>query len=328
MERLIKSSSANNPDKQLVVSNSDVSPMLELHMVPYGTTEVGEEVEESPIPLTILNEVGCWNVRGNGKWSCVVSVVYGDNFPVKHVDLWTDLVARHVGFAYLPWAVMGNFNSALSPSKVEDGSSSWFAWQDDLGNCLATVYWSSIFILPKAMIKQVEATLRAFLWKGCDLGTGETKVAWTICKDSASSLWVSWARSYLLKGRSIEELKCPGDCSWSWKKILKIAGERIIHESRLSRLAKVANIVEGDSWRWSSSRSPVLSDLMQDALDTFRPDSTREDVLRYMDDVHGVFSVRSASESIRLRFPKVTWYHIVWFPKYNPRHAFILWLAI
>ncbi|XP_022883556.1 uncharacterized protein LOC111400374 [Olea europaea var. sylvestris] len=26
--------------------------------------------------------------------------------------------------------------------------------------------------------------------------------------------------------------------------------------------------------------------------------------------------------------PRVTWYHIVWFPKCIPRHAFILWLAI
>ncbi|CAI9779494.1 unnamed protein product [Fraxinus pennsylvanica] len=67
---------------------------------------------------------------------------------------------------------------------------------------------------------------------------------------------------------------------------------------------------------------------MRDTLDTFRPDSTREDVLRWVDDVHGVFSVRNAWESIRLRFPSVTWYHIVWFPKYIPRHAFILWLAI
>ncbi|CAI9779493.1 unnamed protein product [Fraxinus pennsylvanica] len=173
------------------------------------------------------------------------------------------------------------------------------------------VYWSSVIILPKAVIKQVEATLRAFLWKGCDLGTGGTKVVWeklcmpkkegglglrsieiwnkaaklkylwSICTDSASSLWVSWERSYLLKGRSIWELKCPGDCSWIWRKILalreigrdkmkfiigngrrtslwfdnwhrlgplqKILGERIIHESRFSRVAKVADIVEGDS---------------------------------------------------------------------------------
>ncbi|XP_022857172.1 uncharacterized protein LOC111378235 [Olea europaea var. sylvestris] len=95
----------------------------------------------------------------------------------------------------------------------------------------------------------------------------------------------------------------------------KILGERFIRESRLSRLAKVADIVEGDTWRWPSVHSPPLSDLMRATLDTFRPDSNREVVLRWEDDVHGVFSIRSAWESLRLRCPRVTWYHIVWFPK-------------
>ncbi|XP_022899544.1 uncharacterized protein LOC111412911 [Olea europaea var. sylvestris] len=84
----------------------------------------------------------------------------------------------------------------------------------------------------------------------------------------------------------------------------KILGERFIRESRLSRPAKVADIVEGDTWRWPSVRSPALSDLMRAMLDTFRPDSNREDVLRWEDDVHGVFSVRSAWESLRLRYPR------------------------
>ncbi|XP_022842002.1 uncharacterized protein LOC111365698 [Olea europaea var. sylvestris] len=71
----------------------------------------------------------------NGTWSCVVSVVYGDNIPIKHVDLWDDLVARHGGFAYLPWVFIGYFNSVLSPSKVEGKPTC----QDDLENCMATV---------------------------------------------------------------------------------------------------------------------------------------------------------------------------------------------
>ncbi|XP_022877112.1 uncharacterized protein LOC111395370 [Olea europaea var. sylvestris] len=67
------------------------------------------------------------------------SVVYGDNIPVMRVDLWDDFVARHGGFAHLPWVVMGDFNSVLSPSEVAGGSSSWPAWQDDLGNCITIV---------------------------------------------------------------------------------------------------------------------------------------------------------------------------------------------
>ncbi|XP_022843182.1 uncharacterized protein LOC111366708 [Olea europaea var. sylvestris] len=67
---------------------------------------------------------------------------------------------------------------------------------------------------------------------------------------------------------------------------------------------------------------------MRDTLDTFRLDSTREDILQWMNDVHGVFSVWSAWDSLRVHCPRVTWYHIVWFCKCIPCHAFILWLAI
>lgn len=91
------------------------------------------------------------------------------------------------------------------------------------------IYWSSIFMLPKAVIKQVEQTLRAFLWKGSELKNGGAKVAWEcvclpkkegglgvknmelwnraallkhiwhICTDNDQSIWSSWVRSYLIK---------------------------------------------------------------------------------------------------------------------------------
>ncbi|CAI9753877.1 unnamed protein product [Fraxinus pennsylvanica] len=102
----------------------------------------------------------------------------------------------------------------------------------------------------------------------------------------------------------------------------------IIHGSRLNRQAKVPDIVEGDDWRWPLACSPALFELMQSTLDTFRPDSTREDILRWVENVHGVFSVQSAWEPLRLRCPRVTWHHIVWFPKCITHQAFILWLVI
>ncbi|XP_022874167.1 uncharacterized protein LOC111392993 [Olea europaea var. sylvestris] len=140
------------------------------------------------------------------------------------------------------------------------------------------VYWSSVILLPKAVIKQVENSLRVFLWKGSDLGIGGAKVAWakiSMPKEEGGlglrGLEI-WNKATI--GRSIWELKCPKDCSWSWRKILglrdigrdkiksrigngrhtslwydnwhplspleKFLGERIIRESRLSRQAKLA----------------------------------------------------------------------------------------
>lgn len=114
------------------------------------------------------------------------------------------------------------------------------------------VYRSSIFILPKAVIKQIEQTLRAFLWKGSDLSTRGAKVAWEyvclpkkegglglrgleewnraamlkhlwhICTDKEQSVWSSWIRTHLIRAKNLWELKIPGECTWAWRKILKL----------------------------------------------------------------------------------------------------------
>ena len=114
------------------------------------------------------------------------------------------------------------------------------------------VYRSSIFILPKAVIKQIEQTLRAFLWKGSDLSTRGAKVAWEyvclpkkegglglrgleewnraamlkhlwhICTDKEQSVWSSWIRTHLIRAKNFWELKIPGECTWAWRKILKL----------------------------------------------------------------------------------------------------------
>lgn len=40
------------------------------------------------------------------------------------------------------------------------------------------VYWSSIFILPQKVLKEVENMLRAFFWSGPELKNTGAKVAW------------------------------------------------------------------------------------------------------------------------------------------------------
>ncbi|XP_039162761.1 uncharacterized protein LOC120290533 [Eucalyptus grandis] len=39
-------------------------------------------------------------------------------------------------------------------------------------------YWASVFVLPTAVMEQIEKIFRQFLWKGPNLGRGGTKVAW------------------------------------------------------------------------------------------------------------------------------------------------------
>ncbi|KAL0411512.1 UNVERIFIED_CONTAM: putative ribonuclease H protein [Sesamum latifolium] len=108
------------------------------------------------------------------------------------------------------------------------------------------IYWAMAFILPKSIIRTVEARMRKFLWQGGS-GTGMAKVAWTdICKPNNegeqgiraleplnrglmskhlwdviqhtnTSIWVEWIHCYRLK-RSTVWTTSSKTGSWSWQK--------------------------------------------------------------------------------------------------------------
>jgi hypothetical protein len=134
-------------------------------------------------------------------------------------------------------------------------------------------------------------------------------------------------------------MKCPGECSWGWRKILKLRplvrekvrfrvgngksislwfdcwhpvgplacrfGERIIYDSGLGRYAKVDSVVEGKEWKWPVAESMEWLDVKRATPVDFRPDSSRGDILYWSDDPKGQFTVRNAWESLRSRGQKV-----------------------
>jgi len=122
------------------------------------------------------------------------------------------------------------------------------------------VYWTSIFILPKSVLKNISQKFNRFLWNGKDYDSTKAKVAWSdICfpkfkgglglkcvetwNNSSmmrhiwslfaklGSIWVAWIQMYLLKWRSFWNVKLPQDCSWTWRKLLRI---QILLETFLS----------------------------------------------------------------------------------------------
>ena len=48
------------------------------------------------------------------------------------------------------------------------------------------------------------------------------KHIWKLCNDSDGSIWSTWIRSNLLRGRNFWTIKAPENCSWAWGKILKL----------------------------------------------------------------------------------------------------------
>ena len=115
-------------------------------------------------------------------------------------------------------------------------------------------YWSSIFILPKKVLHEVEDILRRFIWSGPELNKNGAKVAWAdICcphkegglgiKDivvwnkasmvrhiwdlarKKDSLWVKWCHQYRLKNKSLWGGTWSTETSWTWNKLMKLRSE-------------------------------------------------------------------------------------------------------
>ncbi|GKB34451.1 RNA-directed DNA polymerase, eukaryota, reverse transcriptase zinc-binding domain protein [Tanacetum coccineum] len=111
------------------------------------------------------------------------------------------------------------------------------------------VYWASVFILPKSVIKEIDKLLKGFLWCQGELSKGKAKVAWKqICRPMdevglgikslevcnevlmtkhlwnvatlKESLWVKWININRIRGESIWAIDCDKNASYGWKQII------------------------------------------------------------------------------------------------------------
>ncbi|XP_074283636.1 uncharacterized protein LOC141608172 [Silene latifolia] len=115
-------------------------------------------------------------------------------------------------------------------------------------------YWASMFVIPKGIIKNIEAVCRNFLWDNSADYRRTPLVGWdTICrpkdegglglKDQESwnkamvgrlvdwvstqrdSIWVHWVQNNYLKGQEWMEYKPSSNSSWVWRRICKVKEE-------------------------------------------------------------------------------------------------------
>ncbi|XP_074292218.1 uncharacterized protein LOC141619085 [Silene latifolia] len=152
-------------------------------------------------------------------------------------------------------------------------------------------YWAGIFLIPKAVIKRIEAICRNFLW---DRSSNYHRVplnAWhkvTLPKEEgdwiygkANRLWVRWINHIYLKNGSWHDYSPPADAAWAWKSICKVKEKM--------KLAYVHD-------QWS-------------------PDSDG-------------YSVKQGYDWLRHRQNKQDWYTVVWNKSNVAKHVVITWLAI
>jgi hypothetical protein len=186
------------------------------------------------------------------------------------------------------------------------------------------VFWTGVFILPKQIIRAIEQKFNRFLWNGKEVGSARAKVAWSaVCcpkKEGglglknlevwnqssmlrhiwsifarSGSLWVAWVQEYLLRGKSFWSIKIPQNCSWSWRKLLKLRniakafirfevgdgtkihmwldswhpagylldtyGHRVIYDAQSSLNAHLSSVLVNGQWSWRPARSEALVEI-------------------------------------------------------------------
>ena len=103
--------------------------------------------------------------------------------------------------------------------------------------------------------------------------------------------------------------------------------ERIVYDAALTINAKVCTIIRGLEWDWPTSHTIYL-DEVRTILSTFCKPTGIRDTVRWKVTPIGTFNSSIIWDHLRVHNPVVSWNKIVWFPGGNPRHSFVLWLAV
>ncbi|XP_057248100.1 uncharacterized protein LOC130590136 [Beta vulgaris subsp. vulgaris] len=111
-------------------------------------------------------------------------------------------------------------------------------------------YWCQIFLLPKKVLREIQTTLRSFLWTGMDTNSRKSPISWDyMCNKKVCGglnfkeiitwnkaaiakhfwalalkqdrLWIKWLHVYYIKQADVWTAAIPNRLSWAIKKILE-----------------------------------------------------------------------------------------------------------
>ncbi|KAL0416988.1 UNVERIFIED_CONTAM: hypothetical protein Slati_3530700 [Sesamum latifolium] len=155
------------------------------------------------------------------------------------------------------------------------------------------LYCSSVFILPKGVLKVIENKLRDFLWKG-PTGNGRYKVSWEQLDPWLidGPLIVEYPRDPILTG-------LPSD---SWLNV----------------------VIEDGEWKWPSKTRREIVEIIA-KLPSIHCGAADQTVWK---NATGKFSSSDAYSIFSLTSDPVPWSSLLWGRFATPIHSFILWFAL
>ncbi|GJS26999.1 RNA-directed DNA polymerase, eukaryota, reverse transcriptase zinc-binding domain protein [Tanacetum coccineum] len=202
------------------------------------------------------------------------------------------------------------------------------------------VYWCTVFLLPKAVLKEINNLLMGFLWCNGKLSRGKAKIAWKkICKPiTHGGLGLKdlelWNKALLVK--HIWNIACKKDTLWvKWISTVKLNGKNFwivsnksLYNARLTRDMMVADMVSNGEWVWPrewENDFPIIKQINVPKLDFEKDDWL---VWKNKNNKECKFSIREAYKDIRIQSSEVIWAKLVWYCQCIPKQSFILWMAI
>ena len=187
------------------------------------------------------------------------------------------------------------------------------------------------------------------------------KHIWNILSPSNSTYWRKRIHAYMIKGHSFWHVKPPSQCSWYWRKLLKLRtlakklvtykigngvntflwrdpwfpfgslfdkyGPRVIMDAAIPSNSKVNAIIEGNEWSWPVPSSWELIEIKA-ASRSIPLNPQSNDTVLWASSPNGTFVTSHTWTFLRGTNNRVPWYHLVWFSGNLPRHSFTLWLAV
>ncbi|GJW71500.1 RNA-directed DNA polymerase, eukaryota, reverse transcriptase zinc-binding domain protein [Tanacetum coccineum] len=187
------------------------------------------------------------------------------------------------------------------------------------------------------------------------------KQLWKII-NKQESLWVKWVNVVKLKGKSIWDIDRNYNDSCGWLKLLElrdrikdhvlycisngkntsvwfekwdlkgpinsIIPRREWYKERYSDNETVVDMTNNRVWIWANQWYNSYPELRNIAIPTFYP--RKKDKVCWLNNQNErkYFSTNQVWFDLRNRNEKVEWHTVVWFNQFQPRHAFLLWLAI
>ncbi|GJY49003.1 RNA-directed DNA polymerase, eukaryota, reverse transcriptase zinc-binding domain protein [Tanacetum coccineum] len=228
------------------------------------------------------------------------------------------------------------------------------------------VYWATVFLLPKTIIKDINKLLEGFLWCNGEISRGKTKVAWKNVykpKDKGGlrlkvldiwneallikhiwniaskkdSLWVKWVNVVKLKKRNFWEIQCESNDSWGWRNLLNLRNHIISNI-----VYQIGDGTNTSMWfdNWSSLGPIIIAGIgLRDGVDISNKLVVLVSLIlvrlmkikviwRTNDGKITEFTVRQVYNDMSAQWNNVNWWKLIWFSYSIPKHSFIMWMAI